>query len=278
MKTRREAEAITGLNRRKLQEYDRLGIVHPTEKREQGELKYWYYDDFAILKLLMIAVLSESGFERSEIKDIILGEEEADKLYQVMMQKLDQKRKVIAEMISTIDLIWGSTDTSINKLPVVENFDITKLTEQWSFKEGIKEAVETMATLEGEEKDIVKLGQKLVLDMVSIGIHRKVSYNHIAIQECVSNMFNMTIELYYKMDLEGEIYDKAYIDDEVVNVGYELIDYFIEYKELGIFDYLYAIGGDEMIDYIKCALDFYKKNYKKVEEHLFERKMKSDEH
>ncbi|MBO7335363.1 MAG: MerR family transcriptional regulator, partial [Lachnospiraceae bacterium] len=60
----------TGLSRKALQEYDRLGIVSPTSKTEGG---YWLYDDKAVDKLRIVATFRDVGYKRAEIKELLSG-------------------------------------------------------------------------------------------------------------------------------------------------------------------------------------------------------------
>lgn len=59
---------IIGVTRRTLQEYNTIGLLHPSDKTEAG---YWLYDENAIQKLMLIQIFVQCGYKRKKIKDIL---------------------------------------------------------------------------------------------------------------------------------------------------------------------------------------------------------------
>ncbi len=72
MKTIREVCKIVGVTRRTLQEYDRIGLLSPTNKEERTSSNdAWLYSDQDIWKLIQIQTLITAGMNRKEIKELL---------------------------------------------------------------------------------------------------------------------------------------------------------------------------------------------------------------
>lgn len=72
MRTIREVCKIVGVTRRTLQEYDRIGLLSPTNKEERTSSNdAWLYSDQAIWKLIQAQILSAAGMNRKEIKELL---------------------------------------------------------------------------------------------------------------------------------------------------------------------------------------------------------------
>ena len=111
MKTISEVKEILGVERRTLQEYDAIGLLHPSNKadiengKDNGKLVKWLYDDEALLKLEIISVFREIGYKRSEIKVIIDNPSvELAVEFKKGKQKLLEKKERIEAMVSFFDV------------------------------------------------------------------------------------------------------------------------------------------------------------------------------
>lgn len=72
MKTIREVCKIVGVTRRTLQEYDRIGLLSPTNKEARTSSNdAWLYSDQDIWKLIQIQTLIAAGMKRKEIKELL---------------------------------------------------------------------------------------------------------------------------------------------------------------------------------------------------------------
>ncbi|WP_051437768.1 MerR family transcriptional regulator [Eubacterium xylanophilum] len=101
MKKIREVCEIVGVSRRTLQEYDKVGLLKPTEKSSAG---YWLYDDEAIGMLMLIQVFIQSGYKRSEVKKIIDSPEiDFVKEYDKAIDVLEKKKKRINGNINLLN-------------------------------------------------------------------------------------------------------------------------------------------------------------------------------
>lgn len=94
MKTIRDIEKLLGITRRSLQEYDKIGLLHPSARNQYGHI---LYDDEAIKKLMLIKIFVECGYKRKEIISFFekSDEEKADE-YKKLIRILRDKRKRIA--------------------------------------------------------------------------------------------------------------------------------------------------------------------------------------
>ena len=73
MKTIAEVKDLLGIERRTLQEYDAIGLLHPSniEDIKSGKLVKWLYDEDALRQLEIITIFREIGYTRTEIKTIL---------------------------------------------------------------------------------------------------------------------------------------------------------------------------------------------------------------
>jgi len=122
-----------GVTRRTLQEYDRIGLLHPTTKTEAG---YWMYDDMAVSRLFLIQFFVEAGYERKRVKQLLQSsandiELEFDKL----ISTLEEKRRRIDGMIASVKMVKSSTSLPENTLRAFLNMDISNIYKGKSFSD-----------------------------------------------------------------------------------------------------------------------------------------------
>ena len=94
----------TGLSRKALQEYDRLGIVSPTSKTEGG---YWLYDEQAVDKLRLVSTFRLVGYSRAQIKELLdsADGDNIDILSANLGKALDALRKKKEQIDKTMQLL-----------------------------------------------------------------------------------------------------------------------------------------------------------------------------
>jgi len=70
MKTIQEVCKIVGITRRTLQEYDKIGLLSPSNNN-RNKYEPWLYSNEDIKTLIQIQLYTTSGYERKEIKENI---------------------------------------------------------------------------------------------------------------------------------------------------------------------------------------------------------------
>lgn len=97
MITLRQMEQLTGVSRRMLQEYDRIGLLKCRSKTPGG---YWLYNSEDMTRLMAIQLLRRQGFSRREIA-YISGD--PDQPLQVMLQHAEaallQRRNAVDQAL-----------------------------------------------------------------------------------------------------------------------------------------------------------------------------------
>ena len=122
MKKLSEVCKIVGVTRRTLQEYDKVGLLHPSDKTEAG---YWLYDENAIKQLIAIQVFIECGYERKKIKSI-LEMPSLDLLseFDKLITALEEKRKRIDGMINTVKTLQITAKLPLSTLLAIQRMDV----------------------------------------------------------------------------------------------------------------------------------------------------------
>lgn len=95
-----EVSRITGVTRRTLQEYERIGLVKPTVQ-ENG---YWMYTGDDVTTIMIIQLLRMADYKRNEIKEI-LQNGTFDQALSSAKSRLEDRRKRIDGMIKTVDMM-----------------------------------------------------------------------------------------------------------------------------------------------------------------------------
>ena len=96
----REVSRITGVTRRTLQEYERIGLVKPTVQ-ENG---YWMYTGDDVTTIMIIQLLRMADYKRNEIKGI-LQNGTFDQALSSAKSRLEDRRKRIDGMIKMVDMM-----------------------------------------------------------------------------------------------------------------------------------------------------------------------------
>ncbi len=88
-----EMSQLSGLRKRALRRYDRIGLLHPEVRLDSGRHFYTRHD---LIQLERLAVMQMLGFSRSEIKDC-LHKEERDLRDELRLQReilLEKRRRL----------------------------------------------------------------------------------------------------------------------------------------------------------------------------------------
>ena len=98
MMTVHEVSRIAGVSIRTLHYYDRIGLLHPTERTDSG---YRQYNDADLVRLQHILLFRELEFPLKEIR-MILNRPDFDRgqVLQQQIELLEQKKEHIENLIS----------------------------------------------------------------------------------------------------------------------------------------------------------------------------------
>lgn len=158
-----EITKTIGASRKALQEYDRMGLVHPTAKTEGG---YWLYDEEAVKRISQIQVLSLVGYKRSEIKELLDATMDPVKHREIFcdaIEKLKKKREQIDGIIflaETMSLVVGAPEISeMRALKQGEAYvDVTMM-------EDLKQTADHFSDVGGEVKELVQQITPLIVPL-----------------------------------------------------------------------------------------------------------------
>ena len=158
MKTVNEVSKLTGVSRRTLQYYDKIGLLRPTEYTESG---YRLYDDAALERLQQILLFRELEFPLKDIKDIVTRSDfDKKKALDQQMELLELKKEHIENLIN---MCRGLKMRGVKNLEF-KAFDTRKIEEysqkakeQWkSTPEYKKYEEKSKSRTKADEKEIMK--------------------------------------------------------------------------------------------------------------------------
>lgn len=212
---RRDVEKMVGVTRRTLQEYDKIGLLSPTMKTENGG--YWFYDDDAIKNLMQIQIFIEAGYKRKPIKQILqLEDSDLLKEYKLLIEKLKEKRKRIDGMINYIETIVSVTSMPTEAQNAFAKLDPSSLYSETSFSAAFHESIGQFAEVDVKEEGPFMLLFSL---LPIIGTYRhRLSFDSHEIQGFVKGMFEYAIQL-MKEDDDFPIDENATEQELVTDVG-----------------------------------------------------------
>ena len=160
---------MVGITRRALQEYDKVGLLHPTEtnnrintitNKEISQLNL--YDEEAVGKLFLIQIFVEADYDRKAIKKIF--ESPTLDLYdefEHMLDRMEEKRKRIDGFINTLKIMKANMK-AIVRFPesVIQalNPDITRMYRAKSFAAQLDDVMIQTAELgdfESEDPELI---------------------------------------------------------------------------------------------------------------------------
>jgi DNA-binding transcriptional MerR regulator len=157
---------IVGVTRRTLQEYDKVGLLHPSDKTEAG---YWLYDENAIKQLIAIQVFIECGYERKKIKSI-LEMPSLDLLseFDKLITALEEKRKRIDGMINTVKTLQITAKLPLSTLLAIQRMDVGNIYKEKSFSANLKEVIAKSASYDESEAKEAELYMPFWYTLVAI--------------------------------------------------------------------------------------------------------------
>ena len=108
MKTIKEVCAITGVTRRTLQEYERIGLLPPSNATTRKQSEPWLYSDDDIRMLIRIQILFASGMKRKDIMQLLEENDfSTEQVLTVAITNLQKEKARIAHLIRKMEMLYG---------------------------------------------------------------------------------------------------------------------------------------------------------------------------
>jgi len=262
MKRLSEVCKIVGVTRRTLQEYNRIGLLSPTEITEGG---YWLYDDVAISKLSLIQIFVKIGYKR---KDIIekLENPGLDLLeeYQVAITKLTERKNEIDGMINylrTQMILCNMPEQFLNK---IVGLDTEEVLGNKSIKESISADAEKLREIENLDDESVQPFIALGMMITGIVLFRRHEPSSNEVQSYIDGLYNYSLKLI--IDKDDDLTDSEKVEILADKYNSELVDTITDIltsylKEEDAYKSMSENYGDDAVEFASEALIYYKKNH-----------------
>ena len=155
MKSVKEICQLTGVTRKTLFYYDRIGLLRPTLRI--GSQAHKYYDDTAVETLLKIRLYRACGLQLSEIRGILEEEESSRWKLEAGIQRMLKNRREIDERIFLARLLQttGSSERMIRYLSALPLEEISRIRDDIVPKTDLCGQLEKWRVLFQQEKDTV---------------------------------------------------------------------------------------------------------------------------
>lgn len=154
LKTVQQVCKETGLNRKLLHDYDREGIVKPTEYKNRGYTNkrngidydcdgYKLYDDDALMKFHQVAIFKELGMERKEIKKRITAlDYDCNQVLDEQLELLRRKKEEIDKLICVAEQlkVIGMKNEVLQFFQGNSLQDFVRMAEKWQNSAYYKDA------------------------------------------------------------------------------------------------------------------------------------------
>lgn len=128
MKSVKEICLLTGVTRKTLFYYDRIGLLKPTMRI--GSQGHKYYDEQAVETLQKIRLYKECGLKISEIRTLIQGPPDTGReLMEAGIQRLEKSRTEISDRIFLARFlqIIGASERAVRILPLFSAHEIRRI-------------------------------------------------------------------------------------------------------------------------------------------------------
>ena len=155
MKSVKEICQLTGVTRKTLFYYDRIGLLRPTLRI--GSQAHKYYDDTAVETLLKIRLYRACGLQLSEIRGILEEEESGRLKLEAGIQRMLKNRREIDGRIFLARLLQttGSSERMIRYLSALPLEEISRIRDEIVPETDLFEQLEKWRLLFQQEKDTV---------------------------------------------------------------------------------------------------------------------------
>lgn len=248
-----EASRITGVNRRKLQEYNRIGLLQPTMIAENN---YWYYDDKAIEKLMTIQIFSEAGYTRKDIQRLFkLPAFDIKAELDQTVSKLEEKRKRIDGMIKTVKAYKHGISFAEKELIDLQTQDAIRLFRSKGFKTYMDETIEALSDSDFDDAT-VEMSAKLGLCLYKIGLLSEKEIDDPEVKKNIDSFVEAFCDVLETLvDDPDELYDMT--DEEVQELFCGYLDNVT--SDSSFTEIMHACGKKNAASFIKKAVKHYYK-------------------
>jgi DNA-binding transcriptional MerR regulator len=192
-----EITKLVGTTRKALQEYDKLGLVHPTATTEGG---YWLYDEDAVQKISTIQLFSMVGYTRKEIKefiDTVTGFdhlEERQARYEDAIKRLKKKRSQLDSLISMAETMAAlSNPQSKDTLKALYDYKKGGTFTETSTMDNLQQAMDYLSELEEPQREqanqLISLMQPYVMKLMALSCCQEEAPDSSSVLEKVEDVF-----------------------------------------------------------------------------------------
>lgn len=199
-----EVTKLVGTSRKALQEYDKIGLVHPTSTTEGG---YWLYDEDAVGKISTIQLFSMVGYTRKEIKEFIDAVtgfdhmEERQARYQDAIERLKKKRKQLDSLISMAETMAAlSSPQSKDTLKALYDYKKGGTFTEASTMDNLQQAMDYLSDLEEPQREqmneLIPIMQSYVMKLMALSCCQEEDPASPSVLEKVSDVFESWKEPY----------------------------------------------------------------------------------
>lgn len=199
-----EVTKLVGTSRKALQEYDKIGLVHPTSTTEGG---YWLYDEDAVGKISTIQLFSMVGYTRKEIKEFIDAVtgfdhiEERQARYQDAIERLKKKRKQLDSLISMAETMAAlSSPQSKDTLKALYDYKKGGTFTEASTMDNLQQAMDYLSDLEEPQREqmneLIPIMQSYVMKLMALSCYQEEDPSSPSVLEKVSDVFESWKEPY----------------------------------------------------------------------------------
>jgi DNA-binding transcriptional MerR regulator len=212
---------LTQVSTQTLHHYDRIGLLEPSVRLENG---YRLYSEKDLLKLQQIIALKFFGFELSQIKMLLAGAVDMIDHFAIQSTLLAEKANTLMDASKTLKNILAncSHDKSIPWKTIIKLIEVYRMTQQlensWVSKALSPEELKEYATFEQEFKTRFTPSEKASAENEWLDIVKEVNANldknpagkiGIAIGKHCMDWVNKTYGKKYA-SLRTSIWDKGY--------------------------------------------------------------------
>lgn len=252
MKKLSEICKLSGVTRRTLQEYNKIGLLKPTAKTEAG---YWLYDDQALDLLSIILIFVEVGYERKAIKNILESYtlEMLSLEYDQVIEKLEAKQKKIDGMIKLIKTLKLMLEMPESTLKAIGNLDFTRIYQGKSISAFLKEAISEYSNFNEEESELSPDFFAFSVNLIALGSFLGNPIDSIPVQNAVK----ATYESFSKaIASEEDPSEELLSEDDKIEIFYEVMQDTI--KDPEFFGFIEQQCGDGALDFMIQAIQVYR--------------------
>ena len=246
-----EIEKTVGASRKALQEYDKLGMVHPTAKTEGG---YWLYDEKAVDRIRTIQLFSMIGYTRKEIKeflDTVTGFEHPEKrkeLYREAIERLKKKKDEIDGLIGIAETMYSLTDLPKDTLTELQDYKKGGVFSEASAMDTLQQKAEWLAEQDEQSREqitqIISLMGPYAGKLMALSCHQEEAPTSEAVQEKVEEVFEEWKTAYTSiLRLSGEYTETETIEEKPLT---EQLDAFRGFTETTLGGQEETVAGDYM--------------------------------